>query len=474
MKSSAAVALVLAVAFVIRSAAFDAISRLNSETPLTTARIEGDERPTPSALDREIASWTARTIARPDDPEAWVRLGDSLMQRSREQVLPAFHKRAEAAYREAARLDPKHPQALVGLAWVANTRHQFEDGRNWARQALALNAQLPEAHALLGDAAMETGNYDEAFEHYQSALDIRPNLTSYSRASHLLWLTGDSRRAKALMHKAILAGAPHAENTAWCRAQLALMMFHEGALIPAAQLLDRALKEAPRNADVLAAMGRIKAAKKEYPGALELYERALSIVPKHPTLVALVDLYTLLDEPEEAALMSRRVLEFHEKQISEPSPSSNSPPTQAHGHTHTGNAELAYFLADTGQDLDRALEEAERAYKAYPNVHVADTLAWCYHKKGLHREAARTIRRALRWKTPDALILYHAGMIFSRTEDRVSAQKYLYQALNLNPNFHVHHAEAAAQTLRQLALRNAVDRSPTSIQTPPPVEPTGP
>ena len=41
------------------------------------------------------------------------------------------------------------------------------------------------AYGLLGDAAVEMGDYEAAFKHYQKMLDIRPDLSSYSRGAHL-------------------------------------------------------------------------------------------------------------------------------------------------------------------------------------------------------------------------------------------------------------------------------------------------
>ena len=53
-------------------------------------------------------------------------------------------------------------------------------------------------------------------------------------------------------------------------------------------------------------------------------------------------------------------------------------------------------------------------------------------------------------RTPNADFLFHAGMIYARLGDRPSSQKYLYQALSLNPNFHPAYALLAADTLREL------------------------
>ena len=47
---------------------------------------------------------------------------------------------------------------------------------------------------MIGDADQEIGDYDAAYAHYQAMLNLRPDLASYSRGGHLLWLTGDSAK----------------------------------------------------------------------------------------------------------------------------------------------------------------------------------------------------------------------------------------------------------------------------------------
>src|SRR5262249_45094377 len=107
------------------------------------------------------------------------------------------------------------------------------------------------------------------------------------------------------------------------------------------------------------------------------------------------------------------------------------------------------------RNLPEALKLAEEEYRTRKNVFVADTLAWCYHKNGRPEDAKRMIRKALGRKTPDASILFHAGMIHAGLRDRPAAQRYLYQALSLNPNFCPVHAPVAARTLEELGARPA-------------------
>jgi tetratricopeptide (TPR) repeat protein len=404
----------------------------------------------PAPKEDEVEKWARYLREHPDAVDAWVNVGDALMQRSREKGGGSLYGRAEAAYQKALRLDPRNVGGMVGMAWVCNSRHEFEEGCRWARKALELDAMVPDAHALLGDAAVEYGEYDKAFDHYQACLDIRPDLSSYARAAHLLWLTGDAARAKTLLRKAIAAGSPHAENTAWCRAELALMMFNTGALALAEKQVEEALTEAPANAHVLAATGRIKAGRKDYGAAIGFYERALaSGALDLRTMTALAELYELTGDHAKAADMSGRVLAFHASEMER----------HGHGHPHPhgpeahahGNADLARFLADQDRDVDRALQEARSAYERLKSIYVGDTLAWCYYKTGDLERAKETILDVLRWNTPDASLLFHAGMIHAKLGDRGAARKYLYKALSLNPNFHARDAATAVEVLESLA-----------------------
>lgn len=414
-------------------------------------RAEAAPAPPPPAAQNLVERSARRTREHPDDPQAWVNWGDALMQWSREGSGAAEYERAEAAYRQALKLDPRRAGALVGLAWVANSRHQFAEGRRYAQQALELDPHAAEPHALLGDAAVEAGDYEAAFKHYQASLDLRPDLSSYARSAHLLWLTGDARRATFLMRKAIAAGSPHAENTAWCRAELALMLFNTGALTLAEKEIAEARRQSPDNPQVLAAYGRIKAGQRKYAEAIEGYERALTNSPSPlAVMAALVDLYELSGTPTKAEVMSRRLLALAAPESD--AMAAGSPDRHSHPHPHPhppGNAELARFLADRGVELDRALAEAQAAAEQSKSVAVTDTLAWCLYKTGDYPRAKEVVLEALRWHTPDANLLFHAGMIHAAGGDRPAAQRYLYQALSLNPAFHPVHASMAAEKLRE-------------------------
>jgi tetratricopeptide (TPR) repeat protein len=384
--------------------------------------------------DEEIARDEVAVKEKPGDA-TWTRLGDAFMQKGRETADVTYYGRAENAYRKALASNPKSTDALVGMAWVEGGRHEFAHSVEWAKKALALEPDRPDAFGLIGDAAVETGDYETAFDQYQKMLNLRPDISSWSRGAHLLFLTGDVRKATLLMTKAINAGGPYAENTAWCRAQWALMQFAQGSYVSASQLLTEGLSLAPHNYHLLAAMGTVKAAFKDYDSAIDYYKKAEAIVPQHEVVVALGDLYSLQGKTKEAADQYALVDVIHKL-------------NQANGVV--GDMQMAQFFADHDRNLAEAVRLAEAEYAARPNVYAADTLAWCYYKTGRLDDARKLIAKALSNHTPEAMFLYHQGAILSKAGAVDRAKTVLYQALSINPNFHPIAAPEAQRMVYEL------------------------
>ena len=393
--------------------------------------------PTPTAADHGIAKWAGQLRQNPSDDKVWVRLGDTLMQKPRETADPRFYAVAEQAYNQALSRNPNNADAMTGLAWVSGDRNHFAKSSEWANKAVALNPKDNTAYGLLGDAAAATGHYDDAYAHYQKMLDIRPDIASYSRGAKLLYQDGNSRKAMWLMIKAVKTGSPYAENTAWCRIQLAEMLFDQGALLPAEQTLQAVLKTTPNDAEALATLAKFKAARKDIPAAIALYKKSATIAPDPETLTALGDLYALSGDNANAEKQYIAVEALYKKN------------TDAGIDEHR---RIAKFDADHDRHLPEALQLAEQD-KDSLNITDADTLAWCLYKNGRQDEAKAAVKTALARRTPEAEIVFHAGMIYAKDGDRVLGGKCLASALSLNPYFNLRDAKIAADTLAQLGSK---------------------
>jgi tetratricopeptide (TPR) repeat protein len=69
------------------------------------------------------------------------------------------------------------------------------------------------------------------------------------------------------------------------------------------------------------------------------------------------------------------------------------------------------------------------------------------------------MKQALLLGTNDALLYFHAAMIYESLSEHESARDYLQRALALNPQFHLLYADAAQSTLQKLSKDSAAAKS---------------
>ncbi|MFN3821012.1 MAG: tetratricopeptide repeat protein [bacterium] len=95
----------------------------------------------------------------------------------------------------------------------------------------------------------------------------------------------------------------------------------------------------------------------------------------------------------------------------------------------------AYMLAESVQDLNRALDMIEKALKAQPeNASFWDTRAWVLYRLGRYEEALEDIKRALKNKSEENGEIYeHLGHIYEALGDKDGARKAFERALKLSP-----------------------------------------
>lgn len=107
---------------------------------------------------------------------------------------------------------------------------------------------------------------------------------------------------------------------------------------------------------------------------------------------------------------------------------------------HLARNDLAFVLAETGTDLDRALSLARDARSALPErPAVADTLGWVYYKRGLMEPALAEFRSALELAGENgteslrADIHYHNALALEALDRSDEALRELDLALDLQP-----------------------------------------
>jgi Flp pilus assembly protein TadD len=108
---------------------------------------------------------------------------------------------------------------------------------------------------------------------------------------------------------------------------------------------------------------------------------------------------------------------------------------------------LILFQLDHEPVDDALVASAGAAYGVRPSIAAADAYGWALYRAGRFEEAEKYAAEALHLGTKEPLYLFHAGMIAAARGDSATARQHLEAALELNPNFHPLHAEAARKQL---------------------------
>lgn len=428
-------ALVVAGSYVLRST-----NSYAGAPALLEAVLGPGEPPVPDTMPaaRQIEFWSARLGPDTQDYMTLTHLGRAYLMTARETGDAAAYARAEEALRRALSLNPRYEPANALLGSVLIGRHAFAEAQARAADALAANPDEYQALAVLGDTALELGDYAAAADAYARLLDAAPGGPVYARLARLAWLQGRPDEAIAHMKKAAdeaLYWEIGGEELAWYRFQLGELYFNQGDLRRAARWYHEAEQAFPGYYLAAAGLGKVAAARGELDEAIGHYEPLVERLPQPGFVAFLGDLYALKGDAVAAQAQYDTVAFIHELEASQ---------------QVLYNRQVALFFANRNVELDKALAFAERELAARQDIYAYDTLAWVLYRLGRYDEAWAASDKALALGTPDAALHYHAGMIAAAQGDRAAATAHLGRALELNPYFDLLQAAAARATLEEI------------------------
>ena len=385
--------------------------------------------------DEKIQTLQGLLRENPNDWQSYTQLGFAYLQKARETGDPSYYQKVEEALGKTLEQHSDDYATVNAMGALALARHQFQSALEWGERARQLDPDRTYAYGVIADAQIELGQYTEAIETLQTMVDLRPDMSSYSRISYIRELHGDTEGALEMMQSAVDSGVPNAESTAWTRTQLGNLYFNTGDLEQAELEYARTLSDRPGYVYALAGLAKVRAAQGETDEAIELLTEATNVMPIPEFVITLGDLYHTNGQPDLANQQYDLVAAIEQLH-------------EANGVDM--DMEIALFNADQNKDLDATAERAHQAYTNRPSIHAADVLAWVLYKTGNYEEAKTYSEEALQLGTQDALKLFHAGMIAYRLGENTTAQEYLEQALTINPHFSVLYSEEAQKTLDTL------------------------
>lgn len=232
---------------------------------------------------------------------------------------------AESAFREAVTLAPTLPEVHLDLALLLAREGKLQDATASLRQAIALNPNLPTAHMFLGIFLFQLNQPDEARLELAKELATNPDniealtwlgtlelaqshpesaATALDRAVALapqdLNLLELRARAHSQIARDSYARMAKLDPTGWhvhrVQAQLAA---ESGQHTQAIAEYQAALKQQPKNPDLLEALGDEYRATSQLDAAAATYRKELELVPSNP--IAMYDVGSVAVELGDAA-----------------------------------------------------------------------------------------------------------------------------------------------------------------------------
>src|SRR5438034_10291988 len=134
-------------------------------------------------------------------------------------------------------------------------------------------------------------NYERAVEFFQKMIDLKPQLSSYSRVSYMRELHGDISGAIDAMKMAVSAGGLQRENTAWARVHLGNLYINSGDYRSAEREFEAALIDVPDYVHAYAGLANLRIAQGRPRDAVELYQRVVEKMRLPSYRILLADLY---------------------------------------------------------------------------------------------------------------------------------------------------------------------------------------
>ncbi|MEX0755127.1 MAG: tetratricopeptide repeat protein [Actinomycetota bacterium] len=384
------------------------------------------------------AASTDPALAPTQDADALTAFGLAEIQRARTTADPSAYPRAQEALERAARIERRDgdvgSQTLIGLGALALARHDFAEALRYGERAVRANPDDGDAYGVVGDALVELGRYDAAFDTFQTMVDTEPDVASYARVSYARELQGEVHGAIEAMEAAErVSGTP--ADAAWSAFHIGQLRLRSGDVPGAAADFRRAIGIDPSFVPARAGLGRVAYARGDLDEAIAGYEEVVTVYPAAENVIWLAELQAAAGDAEGAAQQRDLVRAIQRL---------------AAANGVNVDLEVALFEADHG-DPDVALSAARAEWSRRRSIHAADAMAWALAANGRDRAAAGFARLALRLGTPDALVIYHAGVIDLALGDVESGRRLLSEALEIDPAFSALHAPRAERMLARTA-----------------------
>ncbi|WP_412080944.1 tetratricopeptide repeat protein [Streptomyces sp. MCL20-2] len=456
----------------LRRAAFGAVAAGVLLAGALVAVDDGDGRPKePGPVERAEAAATAGSPAslsdltaligdrqkwvesHPEDAPSLATLGTAYVEWARRSADTSYYARAEQALKRSLEARPGergNGEAWLGLAALANARHDFLAAKRWGETVKKQQPKAWSVYPVLIDAYTGLGDRKAATAATETFGELRKGVPALARTADLYRGNGWREDALATAREAADRATQPAEK-AEALHRLGELAWERGEPEEAVAQFDAALRTDAAQYASLAGRARALVALERTDEALAAYQSAQEKLPRPQYALELGELYESLgldgDARTQYAKLREMVAAAKKDGVDE-------------------SLVLARFEADHG-DPEAAVELLRAQWRGqHRSAAVADALGWALHRAGKSEEGLEYAQLAADTGVRNASYAYHLGVIQRELADYGPARRNLEQAVRINPAFSPLAAPLAREALD--ALGEPPPGGPGETQQPPP------
>ena len=370
------------------------------------------------------------------------------------RALSAKGRREDARFQfsESIRSAPNFIPARFAIADVQLATGEYGNAVLTAEQILSLDEKNPQAMLLRAVGLRQMDKLEEAREGFDSLLKMYPR---HDEARLQLGMLNEQERkfkdAEAEYRRS------YEINPGNLGGLLAIVKLHTARndFAGAIKLLSAAQQKYPDRADLLVALAGTEMQAGHQAIAIAQFERLLKTLEKDPKALGVIHLhiaecYKRAGDLEAAIthlqtarqLLPESSMVLHNLGVLHDMAGKNGQAKAFYEASLKLNGDdgvvlnnLAYSMAQSGEDLDQALTFAQRARQKMPNeLAFADTIGIIYLKKNLVENAVEILEDLVRKKPGETIFRLHLGEALLKQGETAKGKKELQTALASRPS----------------------------------------
>ena len=356
---------------------------------------------------------------------------------------------ARGAFAEAVKLNPNSTESRTALAQMYLAEGSADLAIEHAQAALQLNPRNVQAALIAGDAYLLKGDFAKSKQVFEAIAKALPN---ESLGPYGLGLVAHAEKndAKALTYfEEALSKKPTAIDP---MVQIVQIKMAQGKLNEARERVTKQLEASPNNPMLYNLLGQLWMQAKDTGQAEIAFKKAIeldnSLLAPYLNLGQLYQQAGKLDQAaqeyeivlkKDSTVVSAHILlgMIHERRNEyKKAQAQYEQALKFNPRLAPAANNLAWLMAEQGENLDVALSYAQTAREQQPNdPHIADTLGWIYYKKTAYLLAVSLLKEAVEKLSADPVVQYHYGMAQFKSGDAAGAKKTLQASLKLSKDF---------------------------------------